>query len=68
MYRKLSDGVECRVKWAAPNTPYVEIDGTRYYFTKRDYIEFSDMLNQFVKNYWDDFSPGRIDYVDDFTD
>lgn len=68
MYKKLSTGVECRVKWAATNTPYFEINGERYYFNKRDFIAFSDMLNIFVANYWDDFSPGRINYTDDFSD
>lgn len=60
MYRKLSDGTECRVKWASYDTPYIDIGPDRFYFNKKDLIEFSDMLNIFIKEYWDEFSPSRM--------
>ena len=65
MYRKLSDGTECRVKWASTNTPYFDIGPDRFYFNKKDLVEFSDMLNVFIKEYWDNFAPGRIDHTDE---
>ena len=68
MYKKLSSGRECRAKWISANTIFVDIGNDRYYFNKRDFIAFSDMLNIFVENYWDDFSPSRINYTDDFSD
>lgn len=62
MYRKLSDGTECRIKWAGKPIAYVDIGPNRYYFkTKRDLVEFSDMLNIFIKSYWEDFEPGTLD-------
>jgi hypothetical protein len=65
MYKKLSNGAECRAKWISPNTACIDIGNDRYYFNKRDFIAFSDMLNIFVKNYWEEFSPKRIDYTDE---
>lgn len=65
MYKKLSNGTGCRVKWASTHTPYVDIGNDRYYFTKRDLVMFSDMLNIFIKNYWDNFAPDSIDYKDE---
>ncbi len=66
MYRKLSDGTECRVKWAVKDMPYVDMGPTRYYLTKKDLVELSDMLNIFIKSYWEDFSPDRIN--DEYRD
>jgi len=64
MYRKLSNGTECRVKWAGKPVAYFDIGPDRFYFSKKDLVEFSDMLNIFIKEYWEDFSPGKINDTD----
>ena len=65
MYNKL-----LRIKWAGPNTPFIELNrnNTRLYPTKREMVAIMYGIKEFMEQYPDSFLDGAIDYQDGFGD
>jgi len=59
---KLTNGVEFRIKWAAPNVPYIEFGDNRIYLRKVDIKAIRQELNDFMTYYKEDFTPDTIHY------
>ena len=55
-----------RIKWAGPNTPYIELNRTdkRFYPTKRELVAIMHGIKEFMEQYPEDFTDERIDYED----
>jgi hypothetical protein len=58
-----------RIKWAGPNTPFIELNrnGERLYPTKRELVAIMDGIKEFMEQYPESFTEQTIDY-DDFDD
>lgn len=56
-----------RVKWAGPNTPFIEVNSTgkRLYMTKVELVAMLTEIRDFVNYYHHDFSPSTINNIDD---
>jgi hypothetical protein len=65
----LSNNVEFRVKWAGPNTPYIEFDKdgieNRITLSKSDIKAVAKKLRDFMTFYKEDFSPERVNLTDE---
>lgn len=64
MYNKL-----LRIKWAGPNTPFIELQrtDTRLYPTKRELVAIMAGIQEFMDQYPESFTSDTIDY-NDFPD
>ncbi len=58
---------DIRIKWAGPNTPYIEFvrTDTRVYPTKQELLDLQKELNSFISYYEDSFEEPAIHYVDE---
>jgi hypothetical protein len=59
-----------RIKWAAPNTPFFELErnSQRFYPTKRELVSIRDAIKMFMKAYPEQFTDDRIDLEDEADD
>ena len=68
----LSNDVEFRVKWAGPNTPYIEFDTdgveNRIFLSKADLKAVRNEISNFMTFYGDSFTKERINDEDDFSE
>ena len=71
---RLSDNREFRIKWAGPNTPYVDIcsvgadSGVRIFLSKVDVKNVRNELSDFMEFYNDGFTVKNIVNNDDPED
>ena len=61
MYNKL-----LRIKWAGPNTPFIELNrnDSRLYPTKRELVAIMHGIKEFIEQYPESFTDSVIDNED----
>lgn len=54
------------IKWVGPNSPLIKLpNGENIRLSKRDLMELSNELNEFISYYYSSFDSERIDNTDD---
>lgn len=59
-----------RIKWAAANTPFIELQSTdkRLYPTKRELVAIMHGIKEFMEQYPESFTEDTIDFIDEVDD